>query len=957
MRAPFFLNANRARVRWYGLSRDPKQFDDAPRALLARLASQYERIWFAYDGNAAHLPNPVLDGLDAALQLDAEYDFEDGVQLIFVRNRFASVKYFLRRDGVVLIVYLLLSIILTYPLITHFDSHVPGRGIDDPALAWNLWWVKFSIFNLETSPLYTDYLYYPLGVNLTANTSTFLNGILALPFTFLFGTIVANNLIILFALVCGAYGTFLLAREVLARCGVRSDFCALLAGATFSFGAWHINYVSAGHPMLLSSEWIPFFALYLIRSDRAGWRNGVHAGWFFSLSAWTELTFIPFMAMLAILYGIYFLIANRIRWQRGGKESMCSAWRNWFWLGIVSIVSVSPLLWSLFADSLRYGYYIAPGLGRAQVFSAEPISFFVPSAAHPILGEWANGLTNANTSYAFIGYAVLILAMLGFVGFRKLNDAKFWLIAAIFFVLVMLGPTLLIDEQNTGIAMPFALLQKLPFVNANRYPVRYNTMMMLALAPLVALGAARLIQMQRRVVLGGLTLLMCIEQLAFPIALTDLRAPAIFQSLRREPGDFTVMDLPLGWRDSVAILGKLDYRAQFLQTIHEKRLIGGLVSRHPAFKFQYFVELPVINSLIALQNGNEIDEARRAQDQTLAPEVLRFFNVRYVAATRALTTPAVLDYVLALFPLTEVYHDDERIVYQVASLPPLRTIHPADETARLYFDDGWGRVQWHADVAYRWATRGDAKIWLPLESRDQVVAFQMRGANRRQRLTVYVNDKPLDPFVLTDMWSEYRVAISATALRDGLNEIVFVTETFPIGATSHDDYAIGGTGVTSPVDLAVAGAGFDAGKFGEIFVAGRNRIPNKRGYHLVAVNPQTGAVERAGSFDTFADANESARLAQFIAGLPRGEIVAGVAIDDVSKNLQQSAIDALRSIGVETDLRFQFRMGHAFIGVKGAEPGLALERVDGRFPANVSVGKNVASDRAAFMLGEITIGE
>jgi hypothetical protein len=30
-----------------------------------------------------------------------------------------------------------------------------------------------------------------------------------------------------------------------------------------------------------------------------------------------------------------------------------------------------------------------------------------------------------------------------------------------------------------------------------------------------------------------------------------------------------------------------------------------------------------------------------------------------------------------------------------------------------------------------------------------------------------------------------------------------------------------------------------------------------------------------------------------------------------------------------------------------------LESVDGRFPANVAVGKNVASDRVAFALAEI----
>jgi hypothetical protein len=212
------------------------------------------------------------------------------------------MKIFLRRDGIILFAYLLLALILTYPLITHLDSHVPGRGIDDPALAWNIWWFRFSIFDLHSSPLYTDYLYYPLGVNLVANTSTFLNGLIALPLEFIFGTIIAQNLVVYFALVTSGYGAFLLAREIMSRCHITSDFSAALAGGCFAFSAWHINYVAAGHFMLLSCEWLPFFALYLIRSDKTRWQNGALAGLFLVLSAWTELTFIPFAAVLAMVY-------------------------------------------------------------------------------------------------------------------------------------------------------------------------------------------------------------------------------------------------------------------------------------------------------------------------------------------------------------------------------------------------------------------------------------------------------------------------------------------------------------------------------------------------------------------------------------------------------------------------------------------------------------------------------
>ncbi len=862
------------------------------------------------------------------------------------------MKSFGRRDGIVLIVYLALAILLTYPLIAHLDSHVPGQPIDAPALAWNLWWLKFSIFNLGTSPLSTDYLYYPLGVNLVANTSTFLNGVLALPLQMLCSTIVANNLIIYFALVMSAYGAFLLAREVMERVNLYSNIAAVIAGAFFGFGAWHINYVNAGHPMLLSSEWIPFFALYLIRADRSAVKNGMRAGLFFVLTAWTELTFIPFLATFSLAYAIYqtFLIVRRAVHAR-------QVILNFIAFGIITFIGTSPLVWSLLTDSLRYGYYIAPGLGRAQVFSAEPISFFVPSAAHPILGRWANSITNANTSYAFIGYAALILAIAGFITARQHHVGWFWLLTALFFALVLLGPTLTINETDTYLPMPFALLRTLPFVNANRYPVRYNTMLMLALVPLIALGVTRFLRMQRgKIIIRATTALLLFEQLVFPIVLADLRAPAILRDIAREPGDFTVMDVPLGWRDSVAILGSMDYTAQFFQTIHQKRLIGGLVSRHPAFKFQYYLELPVINSMIALETGRAVDEHRRELDRSAAPEILRFFNVRYVVAHRTLSGNELMRYIEDTFPLTEIYRDETRTIYRVMQPHVEPTIDLSAETARLYFDDGWGRTQMSpAGFDYRWATRNDSRMWLPLEQKTQTLTFHLRGTRAHQPMTVHVNGQAVAQWSLNAIWDDYTVRIPASVARDGLNEFIFVTDTAPVHVTPQENYAIGETGTLSPVDIVATSAGFDAGRFGEIWVAGKNAIENKRGYHLVAINPQTGVVDRVAMFDTFADPNESVRLAQFIAALPAGEIVAGVAIDDVSKNLQSSAIEALRLIGVENDLRFQFRMGHAFIGVKGASPGQALEQVDGRLPANVYVGKNVASDRVAFALGGVEI--
>jgi hypothetical protein len=868
------------------------------------------------------------------------------------------LKSIQNRHAIALGSYLVLVILLTYPLILYFQTHVPGQGVDDPAQTWSLWWVRYALLNLGISPLTTDYLFYPVGINLVAYTPTFLNGVLSIPLQLVFDVIPAANFIVYFAFVMSGYGAFLLAREILHRQRIDSDIAAMLAGAFFAFGAWHVHYADATY-MLLSCEWIPFYVLYLFRLERNPVRNGTLAGFFLLLNAWTELTLAMFLAIFTVLYLVGWFVQRLFETRNlSALVRVClRSIQGFILLGVIALIGTSPLLYSLFNDTQRFGYYLAQGMGRVQIFSAELVSFLFPSPQNPILGAWAKSITTANTRYAFIGYAALVFVIIGFSANRKSRGAIFWGISTLVFASLMLGPSLIVAGQTTDVPMPFALLRAIPFVNANRYPVRFNTMLMFSLTPLIALGAARVLQSSRgKIIAGALSALLMIEQLVIPIPLSDLRVPAIFETIRNDPGDFAVLNVPLGWRGSVSLQGKMEDPAQFFQTVHTKRMLGGITSRTPRFKTQYFLEAPVIQSMIALESGNDVDEHRRALDRNNAAEVLRFFNIRYVNVNRAFAGDALTQYILDTFPLTEIYRDDTRTIYRVNASPALTSnrIISQPETARLYFDDRWGRVQYFEDDAgYRWATQGESAIWLPLDEQDHTVTFRIRGTRANQRMVLRVNGTLVTALVLNDSWEEYHVPISALVLRDGLDELVFATDTAFIGATRQDSYAIGDTGIVSPVDISITGAGFEAGRFGEIFVAGKSSVENKRGYQLVAINPQSGAVERIGSFDTFADINESVRLAKFVNDLPNGAIVAGVAIDDVSKNLSPAAVNALHQLGVEADLRFEFRAGHAFIGVKGAPMGSVLESVEGRLPANVSVGKNVTSDRVSFALSWI----
>ena len=123
----------------------------------------------------------------------------------------------LRRHTWVLSAYLLLGLILTWPLVAHLATHVPGDGIDDPSLAWNLWWVKHALVDLPQNPFISAWQFWPIGINLAFYTLTVLNGMLGVPLVSAFGVIPAYNLLLLSSFVLGGYGAYLLALDFVGR--------------------------------------------------------------------------------------------------------------------------------------------------------------------------------------------------------------------------------------------------------------------------------------------------------------------------------------------------------------------------------------------------------------------------------------------------------------------------------------------------------------------------------------------------------------------------------------------------------------------------------------------------------------------------------------------------------------------------------------------------------------------
>jgi hypothetical protein len=924
-------------------------------------------------------------------------------------ERLRSIPRSWRIHALAIAGYTLLALALTWPLATSFASHVPGNGVDDPPLTWNLWWVRYALLDLGTNPFDGELLFYPLGINLAFYTLTALNGLLSIPLQATLGLIPASNLLLLSSFILGGYGAFLLAfycleaacKQQVARQSSNAWavwLATFAAGLLYAFASSKLAYASLGQWNIASSQWIPFYVLYLFRTGDCPWhwRYPLMVALFLLLQAYAELTYATFLVLFTTLWAIWHLLANRRVTEPSERWRLLS---DLLLVGLVFTVGLAPVLAMMIPDMLMEGDIFVEGGGFSDVFSADIVGFLVPTMYHPLFGSLVERFSFDYSvgQHIYLGYSVVGLAMLGIVswwrrsrispapadqglsgGRRHLGATgansrhrplaywiKFWSLLALVFWLLTLGPTLRINGHGTSITLPFAWVTRLPFFRGNRYPSRYSTMLVLSLAMLVAFGLTAFLQRSERRpialrLLASLLLvsLILFEHVSIPLPLSDMRVPAVYQTIAENlPGDSTLLDLPVAWRNGFRVTGTqhpIIMFEQYYQSVHQKQILAGNTSRNPPFKFQYFTQAPVINTLIALETGHQVDSAVIEEDRSIAADVLRFFNVQAIAVHPAESGSEVVAYVENVMPVESFYQDEDIITYWT-HLPPWPerwTIEPGDRLGRLSYVEGWGVPA----NGVTWAQRSEARLLIPLSGTEQKMTFRAYTPAADQRLEVKVNGQTVDRIEMVAEWMDYEVLLPAQAVRPGLNEICLRFDTlYPASQVSLSPRVIGQTGVESPVSLVVQSAGQELGDFGYVYVDGKNVSPNKRGYNVVVLHPESGKVVQTAVFDTHFDQDASRALTAFLNDVSAGQIVAVAAADEASRLLTQEAVVALQGIGAAGDLRGKFRWGHAIVGVQGASPGTAMEALDWMGPVSLAVGEGATEPHVAAAFATITL--
>ncbi len=921
-----------------------------------------------------------------------------------------------KRNFIVLALYLALALVMTYPLVTQFGDHVPGTttwSMDEYGYVWNNWWFKHAVFDLNTNPFQTNYILYPLGTSLVLYTFTLLHVLLGLPIQFAFGLIPASNVELLFAFVISGYGMFLLTDYVLRftfQRGQAITLAAFAAGSLFAFSSNRFVYASLGHYNVVATEWIPFYILFLIKTVRApGWKNALLAGMFAAFAMYVEITdgVLLFLFTLIYLGFVWRDVLDAVRLktrQRIAKspfgDSMSSLRRQtWQWLGAnlfarllvigaTTAILFAPLLVPTLYEILTSGYSL-PGWGHAENLLADLFGFFAPTSLHPLNRYWVQELDQVRQGTArfvdvntvFVGYATLALALLAAVRFWR--TLKMWAISALAFAILSLGPLLHIggksvfdlDGLQVTFPLPFLLLHYIPLLKENRVPNRFNILVMLALAVLVGFAVAWILvrvsrftfHVSRFALPTAYCLLLAVllfEHSALPLPLTDARVPEAYAQIARAPGDFAVLTLPLGWRNSFGQQGAEDARTQFYQSVHRKFIFPANIQRNPPYLFEYFDRVPIFHSITELEFYRPISDDDLARDKAIAPALMTFFDVRYVVIHPAIpgrppysdTRGAVVDYLQNVLPLGEkIFDRDGVIAYRVnqAPLPAKQHIAFGTDASHVYQGEGWDRDETIADAPANWANRRDARVLFPIR---EIADYQLTlralpfASAQTQTLELVVNDQPIQKFDMKPGWQDYAAMIPARALHAGVNNLVLK---FGYTVRPRDvlpaNFAIGATGVTSPVEIVV-----NAVEIGSIKVNGKQVSPLKRGYNVVVIDPASGAIVNVQAFNTIDDRVDSRALTDFIARVPNGFIVAVASQDDAAANLGDRAASSFQLLGGQIDPRQNPTRTYALIGVKGKSPGSALE--DSREGASfVSVGRSQDDRTLAAAVNSIVI--
>jgi hypothetical protein len=369
------------------------------------------------------------------------------------------------------------------------------------------------------------------------------------------------------------------------------------------------------------------------------------------------------------------------------------AFRAWVWIGAVGVVAAGlGLMVYLQAAVTRVAerdFASPPIFWRSSPRGVDALAFFMPNPNSRLFGgpghDWlsrerADGFEENAAALTVVAPLVIAVA---FWPRRRLP--RRWALLAVFFALLALGPFVWIGGVNTRIPTPWALLRYVPVIGFVRSPARFAVVVMILLSALFALAVAELRRRHSRpaLITACIGVLLLFELSPMPRPLYSAEIPHVFQRIADDPRDVRVLELPTGLRDGTRSVGNYSAAAQFHQTLHGKRLVGGYLSRVPERFVRDSRRYPVLDALLTLSAGGTLTAHQRHRAFARRAHFVRRTRLGYVVIDTSRASPHLRDFTVRLLGLVEVDRDGPYVRY----VPDPSQLGPSEDSPASEWTD------------------------------------------------------------------------------------------------------------------------------------------------------------------------------------------------------------------------------------------------------------------------------
>ncbi len=504
------------------------------------------------------------------------------------------------------LLYAFIFVLFTFPLVKNFGTQffgIPFYG-DSTSYIWSIWHFRYAVLN-GSNPMATHMLFYPMGSSILMHSSVPIAGLLNVAIN---NAVFTMNLVLLLSFAFSGLGVFKLLRYFKV-----TMFLSVLGGFIYAYFPYKTAHLPE-HFNLELTALIPFFILYILKAFR--FEPGrfvpiiISKKYFFVLLSLSILSLLSdyYYSIYVFYFGLLFCTINKC-YPYFKKFSA----KKWMWFILILFVG---------------GHFIMRGLNLlgaddkgALWWSADIASLFVPGT-----NSWVYSHFNLVQEYPqhffrypksvefvmFLGFGFFILITVFFVKLHTLKvdyQIRLMAIASLVFLLFcfpefkVLGHRLFYNI--------FGLIYYIPFLNNVRTPPRYELMFMVLFLPVLMKHLSMFWNRagyKRIMVAAGI--LLFIEYYPRSFEFQDSKEiPLVYQQLREKP-EGAILPIPFGFRDGIRLEGDFNTNHFLYQTVHQKPIIGGYLSRLSEANFAQLDSNSTAQDLYQLMAHKKIQQAQ-----------------------------------------------------------------------------------------------------------------------------------------------------------------------------------------------------------------------------------------------------------------------------------------------------------------------------------------------------------